>query len=106
MHSGRHSLVRAEPNVTPMIDIMLVLLVIFMIVVPAMASGTPAIPPRGENLTAHPEDPADLTLAIDREGRYYLKKRAIASDALPAALRAAFATRDEDHILYVTAHGV
>ena len=61
------SAVRAEPNVAPMIDVMLVLLVIFMIVVPAMAAGTPAVPPKGENLMAHPEEPGDRTLAIDRE---------------------------------------
>lgn len=95
--------VRAEPNVAPMIDVMLVLLVIFMIVVPAMAAGTPAVPPRGENLQAHPEDGGDRVLAIDRRGQYYLDKRPIASAALPAALRAAFPESAEDRALYVTA---
>jgi biopolymer transport protein TolR len=95
--------VRAEPNVAPMIDVMLVLLVIFMIVVPAMAAGTPAVPPRGENLKAHPEETGDQTLAIDRSGSYYLNKRPIKREALPAALRAIFATRAQDRVLYVTA---
>lgn len=95
--------VRAEPNVAPMIDVMLVLLVIFMIVVPAMAAGTPAVPPRGENLQAHPEDGGDRVLAIDRRGQYYLDKRPIASASLPTALRAAFPERAADRVLYVTA---
>ena len=97
------SAVRAEPNVAPMIDVMLVLLVIFMIVVPAMAAGTPAVPPKGENLRAHPEEPGDRTLAIDREGRYYLDKQPITRDELPAALHTMFATRTTDRILYLTA---
>lgn len=95
--------VRAEPNVAPMIDVMLVLLVIFMIVVPAMAAGTPAVPPRGENLEAHPEERGDQLLAIDRAGHYYLNERLIAGGALPSALRAAFAARADDRVLYVTA---
>ena len=97
------SAIRAEPNVAPMIDVMLVLLVIFMIVVPAMAAGAPAVPPQGENLRMHPEEPGDQTLAIDREGRYYLDKRPIAREKLPAALRTIFATPTSDRILYLTA---
>jgi biopolymer transport protein ExbD len=97
------SAVRAEPNVAPMIDVMLVLLVIFMIVVPAMAAGTPAVPPQGMNLKAHPEEAGDQTLAIDRAGRYYLNKRPISREELPAALHAIFAARAQDHILYLTA---
>ena len=95
--------VRAEPNVTPMIDVMLVLLVIFMIVVPALLSGTHAVAPQGDNLTAHPENAEDRVLAIDRDGRYYLNKRAIEADSLDAALQMALASRADDHVLYVTA---
>ena len=104
MQLSRSGTVRAEPNVTPMIDVMLVLLVIFMIIVPAMVAGTPAIPPQGDNLTARPEDPRDQTVAIDRQGQYYLNKRPIAAGALLAALGAVVAGRGEDRVLYVTAH--
>lgn len=38
--------VKAEPNVVPMIDVMLVLLIIFMVVTPAIAAGFTAEPPR------------------------------------------------------------
>ena len=48
--------VKAEPNVTPMIDVMLVLLIIFMLVVPAINAGFNAVPPQGQNLKPHPED--------------------------------------------------
>ena len=39
MSTGSSSGIKAEPNVTPMIDVMLVLLIIFMLVVPAINSG-------------------------------------------------------------------
>jgi len=51
--------VKAEPNVTPMIDVMLVLLIIFMLVVPAINAGFNAVPPQGQNLKPHPEEDAD-----------------------------------------------
>jgi len=104
MQLSRDGVVRAEPNVTPMIDVMLVLLVIFMIVIPATMSGTAAIPPRAENLKPHPENENDLVLAIDRDGRYYLNRRPIVASAVASALRTAATRRADDHTLYVTAH--
>lgn len=101
--SGQSRAVRAEPNVTPMIDVMLVLLVIFMIVVPAMSAGVTAVPPRGVNLAAHPEERGDRVLAIDQNGRYFLDRRPIATEALPVLLRAAISKRPDDRVLYVTA---
>lgn len=51
--------VKAEPNVVPMIDVMLVLLIIFMVVTPAITSGFTAQPPEGINLKEHPEEESD-----------------------------------------------
>ncbi len=95
--------VKAEPNVVPMIDVMLVLLIIFMVVTPALAAGFTAIPPQGQNLKGHPEDDAtDQVLGIDKEGKYYLNKRPIAADTLGETLKRIYANRD-DHVLYVKA---
>ena len=66
---GGGASVKAEPNVTPMIDVMLVLLIIFMIVTPMINAGFAATPPAGVNLKSHPEDPEDQVLGIDRERR-------------------------------------
>ena len=103
MQSPATGQIRGEPNVTPMIDVMLVLLVIFMIVVPALLTGTQAIAPEGDNLTAHPEEAQDRVLAVDRNGRFYLNKRAISADSLGRALRSAIETKPDDRVLYVTA---
>ena len=96
--------VRAEPNVTPMIDVMLVILIIFMIVVPAINAGFNAIPPQGQNLKPHPEEDTDQVLGIDAEGRYYLNKKPIKNEDLESQLKAIYDARTEDKILFLKAH--
>ena len=104
MSSSAGGGVKAEPNVTPMIDVMLVLLIIFMVVTPALLAGFNAVPPEGQNLKSHPEDNADQTLGIDREGQYYLNKRPIRNETLAEQLKRIFDARTEDKILYVKGH--
>jgi biopolymer transport protein TolR len=95
--------VKAEPNVTPMIDVMLVLLIIFMIVIPAISAGFQATPPKGVNLKAHPEEETDQVLGIDANGQYYLNKKAIRNEELPQRLKTIYDARTEDKILYLKA---
>ncbi len=104
MSTGSSSGIKAEPNVTPMIDVMLVLLIIFMLVVPAINSGFQAIPPQGVNLKPHPEEERDQVLGIDMNGQYFLNKQAIPNAELGQRLNAIYATREEDKILFVKAH--
>jgi len=95
--------VKNEPNVTPMIDVMLVLLIIFMIVVPALNAGFQATPPKGMNLKAHPEEKNDQVLGIDNGGRYYLNKKPIKAEDLAPMLKQIYDARTEDKILYLKA---
>lgn len=97
--------VKSEPNVVPMIDIMLVLLIIFMIVTPALASGFQAEPPEGVNLKSHPEDEElDQVLGIDKGGNYYYQKKAVASpEDLAAIIKNVYDSRQVDKILYLKA---
>jgi biopolymer transport protein ExbD len=96
--------VQSSPNVVPMIDIMLVLLIIFMVVAPALMAGFNATPPEGVNLKDHPEDEnVDQVLGIDRDGLYYLNKRPIRNEDLPTLLKQIYETRTEDKILYLKA---
>ena len=83
--SGAES-VKSEPNVVPMIDVMLVLLIIFMVVTPALAAGFQAVPPAGINLKTHPEEDTDQVLGIDKQGQYYLNTRALQNDKLAETL--------------------
>jgi biopolymer transport protein ExbD len=102
--AGGSGNVQSTPNVTPMIDVMLVLLIIFMVVAPALMAGFNATPPEGVNLKDHPEDEqTDQVLGIDRDGQYYLNKREIKNDELPSLLKKIFEARTEDKILYLKA---
>jgi len=101
--SGKTS-VRAEPNVIPMIDIMLVLLIIFMIVTPLIASGFKAVMPQGLHLDESPEDEErDVVLGIDQNGDFYLNGQMIPQQALEDQLTAIYAARTDDKILHFRA---
>ena len=96
--------VKAEPNVTPMIDVMLVLLIIFMVVTPALLAGFNAVPPQGINLKDHPEDEEnDQVLGIDRDGNYYLNKKPISKEAIEGEIKRIFETRESDKVMYLKA---
>jgi biopolymer transport protein TolR len=102
-NSAGSSAVKADINVTPMIDVMLVLLIIFMIVTPLIAAGFKATLPKGKNLDPRPEGENEVVLGIDQAGRYFLNQRPIANGALEDQLRGIFAARTEDKILYFKA---
>lgn len=95
--------VRAEPNVTPMIDVMLVLLIIFMVIIPSLVSGVNARPPVGQNLKPLPVQDQDQVLGIDNQGQYFLNRQAIPNSTLGPALNTIYTTRTVDKILYVKA---
>ena len=104
MSMGGSASVKAEPNVTPMIDVMLVLLIIFMLVVLAISAGFQAIPPQGVNLKPHPEEERDQVLGIDANGQYFLNKAPIPNPELGQRLKTIYENRTEDKLLYVKAH--
>ena len=104
MSVGSGGSVKAEPNVVPMIDVMLVLLIIFMIVIPSVAAGANAVPPQGVNLKPHPEEDSDQMLVIDASGQYYLNKNPIRNETLGDQVKAIYDVRTVDAIMYVKAH--
>ena len=97
------SAVKADINVTPMIDVMLVLLIIFMIVTPLIAAGFKATLPKGKNLDPRPEGENEVILGIDQAGHYFLNGRPLPDGTLEDQLRGIFAARTEDKILYFKA---
>jgi biopolymer transport protein ExbD len=95
--------VNADINVTPMIDVMLVLLIIFMIVTPVLASGFQATMPSGQNVESRPEEDDEITLGLDNQGNYFLDMKPIAKEQVEAQLTARYAARTKDKILYFKA---
>jgi biopolymer transport protein TolR len=102
-NTGGTTSVKSDINVTPMIDVMLVLLIIFMIVTPLIAAGFKATLPKGKNLDPRPEGDNEIVLGIDQAGRYFLNGRPIPSGSLEDQLRSTYAARTEDKILYFKA---
>ena len=101
------SAVKADINVTPLIDVMLVLLIIFMIVTPIIAACFQATIPRSENPELRPEGPDEVRLGIDRDGKFFLDlgegPRQIKDEDLPARLENIYANRTKDKILFFKA---
>lgn len=99
--------VKADINVTPLIDVMLVLLIIFMIVTPIIAAGFQATIPRSANPENRPEGPDEVRLGIDKDGKFYLDlgsgPKQTPDDQLPGRLEAIFGARTRDKILFLKA---
>ena len=95
--------VNANINVTPMADVMLVLLIIFMITAPLIAAGFQAQMPQGVNLIKSEEQNDDVVLGIDRDGQYYINTKPFAKEQVVTTLAEIFAARTKDKILYLKA---
>ncbi|UYV37970.1 protein TolR [Rhodobacteraceae bacterium D3-12] len=93
---------RAQPmseiNVTPFVDVMLVLLIIFMVAAPLMTVGVPVeLPKTAANaLPTEAEEP--LTVTITAGGVVMLQRTEVARDELIGKLRAVAAERESDRV--------
>ena len=76
----------AEINVTPFVDVMLVLLVIFMLTAPLMTEGIDVNLPTTESVQTLPAEAENLVLSITKEGKMYLCKVEVALENLDAVL--------------------
>lgn len=79
-----------EINMTPMVDIMLVLLIIFIITVPVMKHSVNIDLPRASS-QAQDVKPQTLRLSVDADGSYFLNDEKIADESLAPRLKAAAA---------------
>ncbi|MBY0343557.1 MAG: biopolymer transporter ExbD [Sphingomonadales bacterium] len=77
----------AEINVTPLVDVMLVLLIIFMVTVTLPAVGVPVELPESRAAPVE-EKPDQITVSIDAAGTIYIEDALVAAGELPAALAA------------------
>ena len=91
--SSRDRRILSEINVTPLVDVMLVLLVIFMVTTPLLQRGTDVELPRAA--AADVKEGDRLTLTVTRDARIYLNNEEIPRAVLTARLRAAADARKE-----------
>jgi len=88
----------SEINVTPFVDVMLVLLIVFMVSAPLMTVGVPVDLPK----TSAPSLPADnkpLFISIDTQNRIYVQETPVELDNLVALLRAITENNPEARVL-------
>jgi biopolymer transport protein TolR len=83
----RRAAVMAEINVTPMVDVMLVLLIIFMVAAPMLTVGVPLDLPQTQAKSLE-QDKNPLTLSVNLKGQVFLNETEIALDDLVAKLKA------------------
>lgn len=76
----------SEINVTPFVDVMLVLLIIFMITAPLMTEGLDVNLPATEAVKTLPADKDNLILTITKDGTMYLGKTKVTMDSLDRVL--------------------
>src|SRR5712692_9106646 len=79
--------VMAEINVTPMVDVMLVLLIIFMVSAPLLTVGVPLDLPQTKAKTLD-QDKEPLTVSVNRKGEIYLQNTEIGVEELVTKLKA------------------
>jgi biopolymer transport protein TolR len=101
-YNGRRA--RYQPmsaiNVTPMVDVMLVLLVIFMVTAPLLTVGVPVnLPQTAAPAITEPKEP--LVITVDAQGKIYLQDTALANDDELAPKLLAITNRNPDASIYV-----
>jgi biopolymer transport protein ExbD len=97
MQAGVNDDLKAEINVTPLVDVVLVLLIIFMVVTPLLKQEVPVELPLADHSQAV-ADPGQLTLTIAADGRALLDGREVPAEELVGELRRIYAERPDKTI--------
>ena len=94
---GRRHSMMSEINVTPFVDVMLVLLIIFMVAAPLLTTGVPVDLPKTEAAPMNSEN-QPLVVSVDRQGKIFIQEEEIAYDNLVAKLQAIRSTGSDARI--------
>ncbi|HTA21627.1 MAG TPA: biopolymer transporter ExbD, partial [Polyangia bacterium] len=75
-----------EINVTPLVDVMLVLLIVFMVTAPLLTAGVNINLPKAQAKALHQQDSAPLEITLDANGHIYVGQTAVDGERLKAML--------------------
>ena len=90
---------KADINVTPLVDVMLVLLIIMMLIAPMLQQGVPVQLPKADNTTDKPETQDQTVLHIDRDGLFFVNSLPVPAADVVATLQRALEDKTEKIVL-------
>jgi len=91
--------VKADINVTPLVDVMLVLLIIMMLVAPMLQQGVSVKLPTAQNTVDKPEVQGQTVIAIGRDKQFYLNAKAVQEGELASKVNEALENQREKIVL-------
>ena len=97
--SGAKGAVKSDINVTPLVDVMLVLLIIMMIVAPLLQRGADVTLAQAVNTTEKPQTQAQTVVAVDKDDRFFVNSLPVRTEELPQKVGEALDARKERIIL-------
>ena len=99
MDVGARGSLKADINVTPLVDVMLVLLIIMMLIAPMLQQGVPVKLPQAANTSDKPETQEQTVVAIDANRQLFLNGIRIREDELRTQIEAVMENRKEKIVL-------
>ena len=90
---------KSDINVTPLVDVMLVLLIIMMIVAPLLQQGVSLTLPVAGNSAEKPETQEDTLVQITADGQFHVNGKAVAENELRARVEEALETKNQRILL-------
>ncbi len=103
MNMGNRGAIKAEINITPMIDVLLVLIIMFMVIVPMKPVGLPSqVPQPSPDASPTPVDPRHIVVFVKGQGRLELNRQPLETGALHQKLQSIFQGRP-DGVVFIDA---
>ena len=99
MNLGSRGGLNSDINVTPLVDVMLVLLIIMMLIAPMLQKGVPVTLPLADNTVQKPETQDQTVLAVDRSNKFYVNSIEVDKGSMADRVKAALEDKTERIVL-------
>jgi len=99
MNLGGGSDIKADINVTPLVDVMLVLLIIVMLIAPLIQKGAPITLPLAGNTADHPESSEQTTVGVTNDNRFWINNTEVPKSELRILVEEVLEDKDDKLVL-------